>query len=59
MPDEYTLELEFEKGKETKNKQRFEELVDGDEVPVVGSLYVTKGQAEQLGDKITVTIASA
>ncbi len=59
MPKEHTLELDFERGKETTNKIRYEEVVDGDEVPVVGSLYVIKSQAENLGDKINVTISNA
>lgn len=59
MPKDHVIELEFERGKETKNKMRYEELVEGDEVPVVGSLYVIKSQAEELGEKINVTISNA
>lgn len=59
MPKDHVLELEFERGKETKNKQRFEEVVDGDEVPIVGSLYIVKSAAEGLGESIKVTIENA
>lgn len=60
MPkDDHVLELEFEKGKDTKNKSRYEELVVGEDTPVVGSLYIIKGEAAKFGDKLVVTIANA
>lgn len=59
MVEDHVLELDFEKGKDTKNKIRYEEVTVEDDPPVVGSLYIVKKQAEGLGDKIKVTIATA
>lgn len=50
-----TTELIFEHEKETKNTHRYKEVTEGDDKPVVGSLYLSKSVA---GDckRLKVTI---
>jgi len=52
-------ELVFERQRETKKTVRYQEL-EGDEPPVVGTLYVQKFACTRLGDpeRLTVTIAA-
>ena len=57
MPaSDHTMELEFTKLKDTKNKTRYEEVTDDGETPVVGSLYVVLKDAQVLGDRVKVTL---
>lgn len=48
--------LTFTKERETKNTVRYSEDVEGDAQAVVGTLYVSKTVAANLGESITVTI---
>lgn len=54
-----TLKATFEVERETKNTIRFAE-VEGNEAPIIGTLYVQKWAVKNLGDgevkRITVTI---
>lgn len=56
MPADHSLELEFTKLKDTKNKTRYEEVVDEGDQPIVGSLYVVLKDAQVLGDRVKVTL---
>ncbi len=58
MPSiDVTLKLE----KETKNCIRYHEVCDPAQVPVLGTLYVSKASAQAMGnpEEITVTVAPA
>lgn len=44
-----SIDLKFTYERETKNKVRFIEQVDGDADPVIGKLYVGKGWLEDKG----------
>jgi hypothetical protein len=57
---EGTIELVFARERETKNTVRYQEL-EGDEPPVVGTLYVQKFACKRLGDpeQLRLTIAAA
>ena len=50
--------LTFVWERETKNTQRYNEVVEGDNKPVVGALYVRKDVAAD-AKKLTVTIEAA
>jgi hypothetical protein len=52
-----TLELTFQRERETKNTVRYEEQV-GDEPPIVGTLYVQKYAVNRIGnpERLRVTI---
>lgn len=50
-----TTKLTFTWERETKNTQRFNEVVEGDNKPVVGALYIRKDVAGD-GKNATVTI---
>jgi hypothetical protein len=58
--DTDTLELEFERVRDTKNTVVFAEVVEEDEAAAVGSLYVQKHALPALGKptRITVTIGN-
>jgi hypothetical protein len=53
----------FVKDRETKNTVRFNEAVDGDDTPVVGTLYVRKDALVAMGaedaDAVTMTLTVA
>ena len=50
--------LNFEFDRDTKNTRRFAEVVEGDNAPVVGTLYVQKSAFKgTLPETVTVTIA--
>lgn len=51
-----SIKVIMTKGKETVNKIRYEE--DGD-TPTIGTLYVPKTHAKDLGDTITVEVKKA
>jgi hypothetical protein len=53
---EKTLNFAFEKA--TKNTRRYQEQVDGDARPVIGTLYVLKTVAGEAAN-LTVTIKAA
>jgi hypothetical protein len=51
------LTIEFKKEKDTKNTTRYKEQVEGDDPPVIGTLYLTKEVAAEVGEDLTVTVA--
>ena len=55
-PADHSLELEFNKLKDTKNKTRYEEVTDDGESPIVGSLYVVLKESKELGERVKVTL---
>jgi hypothetical protein len=55
-----TMELTFEREKETKNTIRFQEVGEADDPKVIGPLYVQKWALKELGnpDSLTVTVTA-
>lgn len=43
------IRVELEKERDTKNTTRYKETVDGDESPVIGTLYLQSSAVEELG----------
>lgn len=56
-----SIEVTFSKEKETKNTIRFQEDVEGDASPIVGTLYVKKSKLDEMGatDKVKATLEAA
>jgi hypothetical protein len=54
------IDVEFEFEKDTKNTRRFKEVVEGDAVPVIGTLYVQQSAFKgEIPERVTVTIHPA
>jgi len=53
------ISIKFKQDKETKNTIRFAEQVEGDNEPVIGTLYLKKEQALELGESIEVKVTAA